>query len=281
MAPRNLARLLPGVAALALAVLVAGPASANNRPALTVSSAVRGTSADVTVDTNRGKQQIATCTFVLDNATAADCGNPIDGGKKETGYDVGLSGLKGGSHTVSVTTVLTDGGGAGGSTSFTVSAGPRIFALAFSNLDGVAGYDPANDVLIAELVDNGDGVLGAGDTVVTGRYPLNFGATAFGTFTVTSHTVANVSTATPTQVTVTDSSNRQYSFEDSDAAHRYLEATSGTPTSEVSIFDSLELRDLLHVQVGAPSHPVTSIDPRILGGDATDGLFVDVTISVP
>lgn len=60
----------------------------------------------------------------------------------------------------------------------------RILAVAYTNLDGVKGFDPNGlDVLIAKLVDtNNDGVPSVGDTVTLGRYPMAFNAPLFGTF---------------------------------------------------------------------------------------------------
>jgi hypothetical protein len=286
---RHLVRPLSALAALPLAVplavLLAAPAAANNRPDVTVTPTVNGTSATVHVDINRGKQAIDSCGYVLDAAPGADCGSPIDGGKKQAGYDIGLSGLSGGSHTMAVTIVLTDGGGDSGSAEFTVVAGPRVFALAFSNVDGFPGFDPANDVLIAKLVDTtGDGLLDLGDTVVTERYPLDFAPTRFGpfgTFGLTSHEVANVSTTSSTSAVVTDGAGRQYSFGSSDTSQKYQEATSGTPRLETSIFDSFGSLDTIHAQSSAPSHPDTLVDPRIFGTDLGDSPFIDVVMDMP
>src|SRR6185369_3157662 len=109
--------------AVALTVLVAVPAAANNRPAVTLTPTVTGTSAEVAVEINRGTQQIAVCSYVLDDGLATGCGDAASSGKKAASYDIGLSGLQGGTHTVTVTIVLTDGGGDSGAASFTVVAG--------------------------------------------------------------------------------------------------------------------------------------------------------------
>ena len=107
MASRIMTRPLTALAtlplAVPLAVLLAAPVAANNRPHLTVTPTVSGTTATVDVAINRGKQAIATCSFVLDAAAATGCGDPIDGGKKAASFGLGLSGLRGGSHTVTVT----------------------------------------------------------------------------------------------------------------------------------------------------------------------------------
>ena len=79
-----------------------------------------------------------------------------------------------------------------------------LLAVAYSNLDGINGYDPTGtDVLIAKLVDtSGDGLASAGDTVVTSQYPLDFGATGFGSFTVASHGVTAVSIGSSDDVVI-------------------------------------------------------------------------------
>src|SRR5262249_17798709 len=145
-------QVLSAVAAVALAALVvAAPVSANRRPALTVTPTVTGTSAVVTVLMNRGEQQVGSCTYVLDGAKATDCGAQTDGDKKNSTFEIPLAGLQGGPHNVTVPIPMGEGnGGATGSASFTVVSGPRVFALAFTNVDGVTGYDPTHDVLIAK-----------------------------------------------------------------------------------------------------------------------------------
>jgi hypothetical protein len=59
-----------------------------------------------------------------------------------------------------------------------------VLAIAYSNLDGSAGFAPGGaDRLISRLVDtNTDGVPSAGDTIEFGEYPLDVLASDFGTF---------------------------------------------------------------------------------------------------
>lgn len=71
-----------------------------------------------------------------------------------------------------------------------------ILAVAYTDVgDDGGSYDPATDVLIAKLVDgaNGDGIPGAGDTVVTHRFPRTltgpFVEDAFGDFAVSGYVV--------------------------------------------------------------------------------------------
>ena len=81
--------------------------------------------------------------------------------------------------------------------------GSTVLAVAYTNVDGIDGYDETADVLIAKLIDsNEDGIVSVGDTAVTGRYPLDSDATSFGTFQTTTHTVTGVINAFFEQVLV-------------------------------------------------------------------------------
>ena len=120
----------------------------------------------------------------------------------------------------------------------------------------------------------------AGDTVITDRYPLDFGATSFGAFGVTSHVVAHTSLATSTQASVTDGSGRSYILEARETAQRYLESTStGTPF-QTSIFDSIGGSDLIQAQTSAPSQPAIAV-ARQIGGSSADNAFIDVVMNMP
>lgn len=76
-----------------------------------------------------------------------------------------------------------------------------IIAVAWTDLNGKAGYQPAGDVLIAMLVDdNGTPGPNPGDSIILDRYPNTFnptGASDFDEFTVKNHTVENVLQYTP------------------------------------------------------------------------------------
>ena len=72
-----------------------------------------------------------------------------------------------------------------------------VLAIAYTNVTYDGDYDETTDVLIAKLVDtDDDGVPGAGDTIVTNKYPLSFdqapGIPQFGDFRVTTHAVHHV-----------------------------------------------------------------------------------------
>ena len=69
-----------------------------------------------------------------------------------------------------------------GATSVDDCEAPATLAVAYSNLDGINGYDSAgSDVPIAKLVDtNDDGVVSVGDTIETDQYPPDFDTAAVG-----------------------------------------------------------------------------------------------------
>ena len=83
-------------------------------------------------------------------------------------------------------------------------AGKTVHALAYTDVDGAAGYAACGDNLIAALVEHsGDGVPSAGDKVLLGRYPTAFVAPfGFTSFAGTDATVASVSDCSGTGVGV-------------------------------------------------------------------------------
>lgn len=83
-------------------------------------------------------------------------------------------------------------------------AGKTVHALAYTDVDGSAGYAACGDNLIAALVEhNGDGVPSAGDKVLFGRTPTAFVAPfGFAAFPSAEALVASVSGCGPTGVGV-------------------------------------------------------------------------------
>lgn len=167
--------------------------------------------------------------------------------------------------------------------------GPHVFARAFSNVDGIAGFNSIGDVLIAELVDgNGNDLLDGGDLVRTYTYPTNLAMTTFASFGVTSHVVVSVTTATSTSVQVMSATG----------TFVWRIAVSGTGLPEVfgevvTADDSLhaafvdgrgggslpEFCNILDVTTGSPSQPQTSAAETACG-DTTDQPFLDVGIDL-
>ena len=57
--------------------------------------------------------------------------------------------------------------------------GPDVFAIAYTNVNGIPGFNETTDVMIAQWIDGGvggapDGVMGEGDFIEFGQYPTSF-----------------------------------------------------------------------------------------------------------
>jgi len=156
----------------------------------------------------------------------------------------------------------------------------RVFAIAYSNLDGVAGFNAASDVLIAKLVDtNQDNSLDAGDTVLMGRYPINFAASAFGTWGVTTHTVASVDEADSIVVRVFDSAGARFEWQGATGSGAaYVESNRKATTQFLDFFGfPCALDDELGVFLGSPSQP--SVAAAGNACDGTDDTFIDAALT--
>ena len=151
---------------------------------------------------------------------------------------------------------------------------PDTLAVAYANIDGVDGYDDSGtDVLISKLVDtNGDEVPSAGDTVVLGRYPIDYGATAFGTFDDPVHTVTDV-------IFLTDQFGASVDigqFIWANSANG--EVAAGVGAAPWNAVDSKVegSTEQLTVQLGAPGSPDTAVPKQDRRATGTDDSFVDV-----
>ena len=159
-----------------------------------------------------------------------------------------------------------------------------VFAIAFTNRDGVAGFDRAADVLIAELVDtNRDNAVNAGDTVHMGGYPLDFAASAFGTFGVTSHTVTGVDRLTDIGISVLVGPTK-HSWGHFAGVEEFYEEYNPNVGVLVDLFDDLlvvcDNPDSLNVNTASLSEPSVQVDPirRCLVGDNS---LIGVTLNQP
>jgi len=155
-----------------------------------------------------------------------------------------------------------------------------VFALAFSNLDGVAGFNPLTDVLVAKLVDtNQDNTADAGDTVLMGRYPINFAASAFGTWGVTTHTVATVDEADSVVVRVFDSAGARFEWQGATGGGAaYVESNRKATSQFLDFFGfPCALDDVLGVFPGSPSQPSTAATGNVC--DGTDDTFIDAVLT--
>jgi len=173
-----------------------------------------------------------------------------------------------------------------GATGGTYGVPARVFAVAFTDVNSNNSFEPATDVLIAELVDtNGSNAIDADDTVVMGRYPLDFAASALGTFGMTSHVVTGLEglSAEGVLVDVGDDAFGWFHGSDTHAAEAYVERSSSDWT--LQIFDTLhasncnDVGDALLVGAGSPSQPSLAVETY--GCNASDQGFINVTLNLP
>lgn len=182
-----------------------------------------------------------------------------------------------------------------GSASFVPEATPseRILVVAYTNVDGLPGFDPATDVLIAKLVDtNGDASVSAGDTVVTERYPkaFDFATAGFGNFTATTHIVASVlnATADSNGVVVTNAVGDQFAWIHTTNTGGLNELDlwgerDALNTTNTYVFDVFGLqacpRDEIVSDVASPSAPDATVSPSRCNTTGDDP-FLDVQYSL-
>jgi hypothetical protein len=141
-----------------------------------------------------------------------------------------------------------------------------FLAVAYSNLDGVDGYNPAGDILIAMVLDtNGDKVASAGDTLVMGNYPKSVAPTYpadFGSFGVPSHLIddANLFGGPQLVVYFDAAKNSSATFLESvTAGDGYAELETSVPDGVTDLRDWLTGSDLISVNVGSPSAPDANV----------------------
>ena len=155
-----------------------------------------------------------------------------------------------------------------------------MLAVAYTNVDGIDGYDLAADVLIAKVVDtNGDGSPSVGDTVVTDRYPADMSANSFGTFTMNTHVVDSV-TIFETQVFVS-SGKHQFNWRDSVSFDYFYEIIAQS-SGGTQIFDYIggeDTADRLAAESPSPSAPDTAV-PYTTLNRRTDDPFIDVDLFI-
>lgn len=169
-----------------------------------------------------------------------------------------------------------------GSTSQSDCVEPATLAIAYSNVDGVDGYDDSGtDVLIAKLVDtNSDGDVSVGDTVITDQYPLDLDATAFGAFQTTTHAVTALGPINPTDVTVDGSGGAGFVFVSQPSVEGYSEDLP-TGVGFVAIYDFRSSgTESLRALAGAPSQPDPPVGPSARSGAPGDKPLIDVDIFI-
>ena len=159
--------------------------------------------------------------------------------------------------------------------------------IAYSDIDGQDGYS-TGDVLISKLVDtSGDGQPGPGDTIIMGRYPLDFAASAFGDWTTTRHTVSTVMGATDTVLGVTTTTGGAHEWvrlgsavvgTSPSGAEAYFEYPNAAGNPETGFQDQVwgaTTAERLVTAAGSPSGPTTEVNLHS-DGDFTDDPFIDV-----
>jgi hypothetical protein len=110
------------VLVLVAASVVPVAVASSSRPTVTLGTSVSETSAAVTVDINRGTQQVASCEYVLDDAAAGTCGAATAVDHKASRYTLELTGQTPGQHTVTVSIELKNHGTASAASTFTIDA---------------------------------------------------------------------------------------------------------------------------------------------------------------
>lgn len=161
-----------------------------------------------------------------------------------------------------------------------------VFAVAFSNLDGQAGYDPTGDVLIAKWVDGPvgapDGLIGAGDVIEVNQLPTNFDASTFSGVGLREHVLAGPSTIRSGYLSSQTAGGQLFEFADgtdvSVQRQLYLEVDdSGTQQARIADAPS---GNIIFIQAGSPSSPGDLANLFDADGGVDDA-FIDVVITLP
>lgn len=166
-----------------------------------------------------------------------------------------------------------------------VELNPAVLAIAYTDVDpnDGPGFKDGTDVLIAKLVDsNFDGGPSIGDEVITDSYPLDFDASAFGSFGVTHHVVSGVEYSGPTTAVEVDGNTALIGFVSQPGEYdSYVERPNSAGNS-VLLTDAYYapgvFEDELNVLAGeGPSQPAVSVDLPGRLHTQDDG-FLDVDI---
>lgn len=168
----------------------------------------------------------------------------------------------------------------------------NIFAIAYTNVDGVDGFDEsAGDVLIAKWVDgpegSPDGVIGAGDYVVTDQFPTDVFAASFGNFTVNKHVMTGVNFINPAVgLGGSNATNATFAFVNDGNREAYIERV--LPATYQPTGTTIEDRqapnfgvDTAHLGGSSPSSPNPSGITQFAGDGETDSPHIDVKIFIP
>jgi hypothetical protein len=159
------------------------------------------------------------------------------------------------------------------------TCGGRVLAIAYSDIDGEAGFGP-NDVLIAKLVDaNGDEVPSVGDVVRMGRFPLNRAATSFGDWGVRSHEVTEVLYYYADSTAVKSSDTHVHMWKHGAGADVWFEqvrVSGGQSSSCADLYPESAADEGIKTESASPSRPSIEVDDW--GDSPGDDGFCDVEL---
>lgn len=161
-----------------------------------------------------------------------------------------------------------------------------MLAIAFTDVDpdDGAGYKEGVDLPISALFDaNGDGSISVGDEVRVYGFPVDFDASAFGSVSVSSHTVAGVLSTAPDYVVVGDANGGLFYWMNRYSWESYFEEDAdGWGTLVVlDSTDGTALEPLDRIETvfrGEPSLPDRTLS--LTDAAATDDAFLDIEITI-
>jgi hypothetical protein len=157
--------------------------------------------------------------------------------------------------------------------------GKTIYAVAYTNADGIPGYSAAGcDVFLSALVENsGDSTAGAGDLILFGRRPTKFQpAYGFASFAVTSVNVASGGTCDQIQVLA------PFAPSGTGAASWFTHTSSEQATSNLGGASIFEIDWIGQPETNKDTLG-TAVSSQILQHrwDPADNAFLDVDVSCP
>ncbi len=169
-----------------------------------------------------------------------------------------------------------------------VATGPAILAVAYSEVDQVAGFT-AGDTLISAFEDvDGDGLPSIGDTIRTNRFPLNPAASEFGMFEKTVHRITAIIwyTYQPSllaiQVDTASGLNQSFSWHNTISIEGYSEQYLSHLSDAAAFRDQLTQSGSDQVLTNGISPSVPSVSPLNVRAHAPgDQDFLNVEITPP
>jgi len=162
-----------------------------------------------------------------------------------------------------------------------------VLAIAYTDMDANdgAGYREGVDRPVSVLLDaNLDGVVSVGDEVRVYGFPIDFGASAFGSVSVSSHDVTTVVLGLSGQITVLDADGSGFYWLTSGhyGWEMYLEEDSdGYATLGLVDYVDGNFTDKIETVLnGAPSRPDRTLLLTDAAANGTDDTFIDIQITL-